>query len=160
MQDLKNSKAIHEAALSIQFTLDFTDVLFWTASNTLRDPTEFSYGLRCAKRYLMSWVVVIPKEGRARVTPTFYIFFWQKFFFLFLNFFFFFFFFFFFLKSRCHTKRRAGAAPRARPSCGMTPTQAIRDLFARHHPYFHPTAVPSSEAVLRFLGWTRVNIVN
>ncbi len=26
------------------------------------------------------------------------------------------------LKSRCHTKRRAGAAPRARPSFGMTTT--------------------------------------
>ncbi len=34
------------------------------------------------------------------------------------------------LKSRCHTKRRAGAAPRARPSFGMTTTQDIRDLFA------------------------------
>ncbi len=33
------------------------------------------------------------------------------------------------LKSRCHTKRRYGA-PRARPSFGMTTTQAIRDLFA------------------------------
>ncbi len=32
--------------------------------------------------------------------------------------------------SRCHTKRRAGAAPRARPSFGMTTTQDIRDLFA------------------------------
>ncbi len=32
-------------------------------------------------------------------------------------------------KSRCHTKRRAGAATRARPSFGMTTTQDIRDLF-------------------------------
>ncbi len=34
-----------------------------------------------------------------------------------------------FLKSRCHTKRRVGAAPRARPSFGMTTTQDIRDVF-------------------------------
>ena len=34
----------------------------------------------------------------------------------------------FFLKSRCHTKRRAGAAMCARPSFGMTMTQAIRNL--------------------------------
>ncbi len=31
------------------------------------------------------------------------------------------------VKSRCHTKRRAGAATRTRPSCG---TQGIRNLFA------------------------------
>ena len=37
-------------------------------------------------------------------------------------------------KSRCHTKRRAGAATHARPSFGMTTTQEIRDLFARCHP--------------------------
>ncbi len=35
-----------------------------------------------------------------------------------------------YLKSRCYTKRRAGAAMRGRPSFGMTPTQDIRDLFA------------------------------
>ncbi len=38
-------------------------------------------------------------------------------------------FFFFFWKSRCHTKRRAGAAMRAHPSFGMTTSQYIRDLF-------------------------------
>ena len=52
------------------------------------------------------------------MTPTFYIFY------------IFYFFIFYFLKSRCHTKRKAGAVMRARPSFGMTMTQAIRDLFA------------------------------
>ncbi len=33
------------------------------------------------------------------------------------------------LKSQCHTKRRIGTATRTHPSFGMTPTQAIRDLF-------------------------------
>ena len=32
------------------------------------------------------------------------------------------------LKSRCHTKRRVGAAMHARPSFGMT-TQDFKDLF-------------------------------
>ncbi len=36
--------------------------------------------------------------------------------------------------SRCHTKRRTGARGRAHPSFGMTPTQAIRDLFALRYP--------------------------
>ena len=39
------------------------------------------------------------------------------------------------LKSRCHTKRRAGAAPRARPFFGMTTTQDIRDFFASRSPF-------------------------
>ncbi len=34
------------------------------------------------------------------------------------------------LKSRCHTKRRIGAATHAHPSFGMTMTQGIRDIFA------------------------------
>ena len=46
-------------------------------------------------------------------------------------------FFFFFLNSRRHTKRRAGTAPRACPSFGMTMTQDIRDLSVLHfHQYF------------------------
>ena len=32
--------------------------------------------------------------------------------------------------------RRAGAAPHARPSFGMTTTQDIRDLFAKRSPNF------------------------
>ena len=39
------------------------------------------------------------------------------------------------LKSRCHTKRRVGAAPCAHPSFGMTATQDIRDLFAKGSPF-------------------------
>ena len=60
-------------------------------------------GLRYAKRPLMSWVIVIPKEGRARRVLV-----WHR---LFRFFFFekFIFGFFFFLKIWCHTKRRAGA---------------------------------------------------
>ncbi len=76
-------------------------------------------GQRHTKRSLMSWVIVIP---------------WHR---LFFRFFFFFFFFenffliyFFFWKSRCHTKRRTGAATRARPSFGMTTTQDNGNLFA------------------------------
>ncbi len=69
------------------------------------------HGPHYAKRSLMSWVVVIPKEGWARdpsfgMTPTFpkkksklFSIFFQK------N-----------LKSRCHTKRRMGAAMHAPPS--------------------------------------------
>ncbi len=74
-----------------------------------------TYGLHHAKRSLISWVVVRPKDGWAHVG----IFkkkkkkkkFDKK------N-----------LKSRCHTKRRLGAAMRIRPSFGLTATQAIRDL--------------------------------
>ncbi len=36
--------------------------------------------------------------------------------------------------SRCHTKRRTGAAPRALPYFGMTTTQDIRDPFAKRSP--------------------------
>ena len=38
-------------------------------------------------------------------------------------------------ESWCHTKRRAGAAPRAHPSFGMTPTRDIRDTNSR--PWIH-----------------------
>ncbi len=101
-------------------------------------------GRRYAKRSLMAWVIVVPKEGRVCVAvPTlilvwhrlfqkklkekfkkiYNIFFLQK-----------------ILKSRCHTKRRAGAATRARPSFGMTQTQDIRDLFAWRCPNVHDLA--------------------
>ena len=55
----------------------------------------------------------------------------KKFYFLKFLFSFFFLFFFFLIKkiiskSRCHTKRRMGASTHARPSFGMTTTQAIR----------------------------------
>ena len=39
------------------------------------------------------------------------------------------------LKSRCHTKRKMGAATSARPSFGMTMTQENRDLFVWHSPH-------------------------
>ncbi len=58
------------------------------------------HGLRYTKRSLMSWKIEKKKKFPKN-----------------------------FSKSRCHTKRRAGAAPHARPSFGMTPTQDIRDLF-------------------------------
>ncbi len=84
------------------------------------------------KRSPMVWVVIIPKEGRASGASRALLFVWhrlfpkkkksKKHFFQKKN-----------LKSRCHTKRRAGAAPSARPSFGMTPTQDIRDLFAFPH---------------------------
>ncbi len=35
-----------------------------------------------------------------------------------------------FLKSRCHTKRRMGAATRAHPSFGMTATKTLRSVFS------------------------------
>ncbi len=94
-------------------------------------------GLHHAKRSLMSWVVVIPKEGWARGAALILLLIWHRlfrFFYLELG---------FFakpssyrtiivlvLKSRCHTKRRAGGATHARPSFGMTQTQDIRDFFA------------------------------
>ncbi len=101
-------------------------------------------GLRHTKRSLMSWVVVIPKEGRAHVAAP--AFFWYDtnfldfvlfcfFFVLFILFIYLFYFilfiYFFFLKSLCcYTKRRVGATTCAYPSFGMTPSQDIRDLFA------------------------------
>ncbi len=36
------------------------------------------------------------------------------------------------LKSRCHTKRRMGAATRAHPSFGMTTTKTLRPVFSWH----------------------------
>ena len=35
-----------------------------------------------------------------------------------------------FLKSRCHAKRRMGAATHAHPSCGMTRTKTLRSVFS------------------------------
>ncbi len=98
------------------------------------------HGLRYAKRSLTSWVVVIPKEGRAR--PHFskkkkITFFQKKFFFQKI------------IKSRCHTKRRAGAAPRARSSFGMTPTQAMRDLFAWRRPHVR-WVIPSTSQLWKW----------
>ena len=74
------------------------------------------------------------KDGRAWLRPPFFWydtdfldFFLQKIYFW--TFFFGHFFIIYFLKSRSHTKTRAGAATRACRSFGMTTTQAIRDLF-------------------------------
>ncbi len=85
---------------------------------------EFPYMGWHTKRSLKARVSVIPKKGGARQTKKL----GKKFFFS-KN-----------LKSRCHTKRRAGTATRARPSFGLTPTQAIMDLFSWKNyltfPYF------------------------
>ncbi len=100
--------------------------------NDLPLPDGWGY----AKRSLMSWVVVRPSFGMKPTFPKKK----KK----------------FKKKSRCHTKRRAGAAPCARPSFGMTPTQAIRDLFAWRHPDcfikqfnfqsdYYPTIIRSQE---------------
>ncbi len=93
----------------------YWSVSLWFVPQMNMDTT----GWRYAKRSLMPWVVVIPKEGRACITLllVWHRLFQKKKFFLQKN-----------LNSRCHTKRRAGAAPRARPSFGMTTTQGIRDL--------------------------------
>ncbi len=84
------------------------------------------YDVRHEKTDLKVFVVVIPKEGWARVTPTFreYDLRSQKT---------------QILKSRCHTKRRMGAATRAHPSFGMTTTKTL-SLFSsdtRHIHYMH-----------------------
>ena len=97
------------------------------------------------KRSLISWVVVIPKEGWfvCKLYGYALLLVWHRlfsFFFLFLKIyilfllFYLFIFFNFFWKSRYHRKRRAGAAMRAHPCFGVAPTQAIRDLSSWRHP--------------------------
>ncbi len=82
-----------------------------------------------AKRSLMSWVVVIPKEGWTG-NPSILLLVWHRLFkkkiLIFFLKFIYSIHFFFFLKSRCHTKRRMLPV---HPSFGMTMTQDIRDLF-------------------------------
>ena len=100
-------------------------------------------GQRQVKRSLMFWVVVIPKEGRrAEPRPPFFWYdtdfleffgkVWKCVSWLYI--------YILFLKSRCHTKRKAGAAPCARPSFGVTTTHDIRDLFAWRRPNYFYTA--------------------
>ncbi len=90
---------------------------------------------RChAKRTLMSWVIVLPKEGWACVAAPIFLLVWHRLFGIQniskknnkkkkKN-----------SESRCHTKRRVGAATRAHPSFGMTTAQDIRDLFVWRSP--------------------------
>ncbi len=74
---------------------------------------------RHKKMCLKIFVVVIPKEGWARVAAPITHTIWggQKT---------------QILKSQCHTKRRMGAALPANPSFGMTPTKTLRSVFSWH----------------------------
>ncbi len=76
----------------------------------------------------MSWVVVIPKEGRGRRACVALLLVWHR---LFRFFSWKIFFYLFILPTE----------GRARPSFVMTPTHAIMDLFAWHRPFYHVIAL-------------------
>ena len=66
------------------------------------------------EKFLMSWVVVIPKEGWARVAAPILLLVWHRL---------------LFLKTKTKKKKDFFLKSRAHPSFGMTPTQAIGNLF-------------------------------
>ncbi len=112
-----------------------------------------------SKRSLLSWVVVIQKEGRAHMAVPALLLVWHRLFrfsFSFVKNFDLFYFYFFWKKklisssffkkkliflscisSQCHTNRRMGTATRAHSPFGMTLTQASRDLFLHDVVHFN-----------------------